>query len=75
MPNVGKDLSESCFKFCPFCMAWMKVRKMEQIFNRLSSQFSQIWQKSFGLLWNQMKIYGITFLLQKLKKFYKSRCC
>ena len=37
LPNFSKGHDESCQKFHPFCMAWMKVSKMHQIFNEISN--------------------------------------
>jgi hypothetical protein len=31
-PNFGKGRNKSYQKFHPFCISWMKVRKMQQIF-------------------------------------------
>jgi hypothetical protein len=38
--NMGRN--KSCLKFSPFCMAWTKVGKMNQLFNKI---FNQVWPK------------------------------
>ncbi len=74
MPNFGKGNDNSCWKFHPFCMVWMKVNKIQCIFKINSSQFSKnceklldldgsgwLWQPAWLHLLAETENYGMNY--------------
>ncbi len=70
-PNFVKGHKESCLKFCRFCMAWIKVSKIQQYWTKLQVSLAKFSKNILVLYSIKQKVTKIYEVLQNVMKFQK----